>query len=592
MDKQKNSNTDIDMLSQGFVEIRLSLIEYAMTHTLDEFLTHTLDEVGAFLDSPIGFYHFVEPNQKTLSMQQWSTRTLKGFCRAAEKGTHYTVDPAGVWADCLRQKKAVIHNDYSSLPQEKGLPEGHAEVVRELVVPVIRKNKVVAILGVGNKPTHYIQKDVDVVSYLADVTWEIVNQKRTYEALRSTTIDLHERVKELSCLYNISRMAEEDLTTDEFIQKTIEFIPPAWQYPEMTCAQIKLNNRLYRTKPFIKTKWVQSREIRVNSANIGVLEVYLSENSPEQTESPFLKEEINLIKAIAERLGHIIGHKLADEALQKAHDELQIRVEERTRELVIQNQHLLNEIREREKVEEELLRNSEKINLFAYSVVHDLKNPAIATQGLARILREKYGETLTDRGKEICEQIQQSSEDIASLVDKINKFITTKETPVNIGEVSLKEVFQVLHKEFFSQLNIRGIQWMIQSDLPDILVADRLSIVRIFRNIIENSFKYGGNELTRIEIGYRSTDDLHILTVTDDGQGLTVENSDNIFDWFKRQTTSTEIHGTGMGLAIVKEIAALHGGDVWQEPAKSKGVTFCVSLSRHLIPNTEDGVQA
>ena len=219
MNEQINGNIAIEELSQGFVEIRLSLIEYAMTHTLHELLTHALDEVGAFLDSPIGFYHFVEPNQKTLSLQQWSTRTLKEFCRAAGKGTHYNIDQAGVWVDCLRQKKAVIHNDYSSLPHKKGLPEGHAEVVRELVVPVIRKNKVVAILGVGNKPTDYTQKDVDVVSYLADVTWEIVNQKRADEALRSTTIDLHERVKELSCLYSISRLIEDDLTIDELIQK-------------------------------------------------------------------------------------------------------------------------------------------------------------------------------------------------------------------------------------------------------------------------------------------------------------------------------------------------------------------------------------
>jgi len=455
MDEKKEENTGKKDLSQSFIEIRLSLIEYAMTHTLAELLTQSLDEVGAFVDSPIGFYHFVEPDQKTLALQQWSTRTLKEFCRAAGKGTHYNIDQAGVWVDCLRQKKAVIHNDYSSLPHKKGLPEGHAEVVRELVVPVIRKDKVVAILGVGNKPIDYTQQDVEVVSYLADVTWEIVKQKR------------------------------------------------------------------------------------------------------------------------------------ADEALQRAHDELQIRVEERTKELAAQNQQLQNEIREREKAEEELQRSSEKIKLFAYSVAHDLKNPAIATHGLAIILGKKYGDTLTDRGKRICEQIQRSSEDIVSLVDKINIFISAKETPLNIGEIYLKEVFQILQEEFSSQLNIRSIQWSIPDKMPDTIVADRLSIVRIFRNIIENSLKYGGDELTKITIGYRSTDILHIFTITDDGQGLEAKDSINIFNWFKRKTTSTEIHGAGMGLAIVKEIAALHGGEVWQEPAKPKGITFCISLSRHLVSTGE-----
>jgi len=571
-------------LSQGFIEIRLSLIEYALTHTLHEFLTQSLDEIGAFVDSPIGFYHFVEPDHTTLSLQQWSTRTLQAFCRAAGKGTHYNIDQAGVWVDCLRQKKAVIHNDYSSLPHKKGLPEGHAEVVRELVVPVIRKNKVVAILGVGNKPTDYTPRDVEIVSYLADVTWEIVKKKQADDALLITTIDLHERVKELSCLYGISKLVlKDDLTIYELVQRTVELIPPSWQYPEITCARIKLNSRSYRTKQFRETEWVQSQTIKVHKKDIGVLEVFLLKNKPEKGEGPFLKEERSLLNVIAERLGHIIEHKQTNEALHKAHDELQVRVEERTKELAVQNKYLLSEIKERKQAEEKLQSSSEKIKLFAYSVAHDLKNPANATYNLARILNKKFSDALNDRGKTICEQIQRSSEDIASLADKINIFISTKETPLDIRKISLKEEFQVLKEEFSSQLSIHSIQWLISATIPDIIVADRLSILRIFRNIIQNSLKYGGHGLSKIEIGYRSTDNLHIFAVTDDGQGLTAQDPKNIFNWFQRKTTSTEIHGSGMGLAIVKEIAALHGGDVWQEPAKPKGLTFYVSLSRHLV---------
>ena len=570
-------------MSQRFIEIRLSLIEYAVTHTLDELLTQSLDEVGAFVDSPVGFYHFVEPDQKTLSLQQWSSRTLKEFCRASGKGIHYNIDQAGVWVDCLRQKKAVIHNDYASLPHKRGMPEGHASIVRELVVPVIRKGKAVAILGVGNKPTDYTKRDVKIVSYLADVTWEIVKQKRADETLKKTTIDLHERVKELTCLYSISKLVEkDDLTVDELIQRTADLIPPSWLYPESTCARITLKNRSYRTKKFTETCWVQSQRIRVNKEYIGVLEVFLLETKPNKDEGPFLIEERNLLNAIAERLGHIIEHKRANEALQKAHDELQIRVEERTKELATQNQHLLNEIRERKKAEEDLLKSSEKIKLFAYAVAHDLKNPAISTHGLARILNKKFGNELSDRGKRICEQIQRSSEDIASLVDKINIFISAKEAPLNIGNISLEEIFQILQEEFSSQLNIRSIQWIIQEQIPDIIVGDRLSIIRIFRNIIGNSLKYGGDNLSRIEIGHRSTKDLHILKVTDDGQGLEVKDSKNVFKWFNRKADTKGIQGSGMGLAIVREIAALHGGECWLEPAKPKGVTFYVSLSRHL----------
>jgi two-component system CheB/CheR fusion protein len=78
----------------------------------------------------------------------------------------------------------VIHNDYASLPHKRGLPEGHAAVVRELVVPIMRNDRIVAILGVGNKPSQYTDTDVQIVSYVADVAWEIIERKRAEDALR------------------------------------------------------------------------------------------------------------------------------------------------------------------------------------------------------------------------------------------------------------------------------------------------------------------------------------------------------------------------------------------------------------------------
>jgi diguanylate cyclase (GGDEF)-like protein/PAS domain S-box-containing protein len=165
------------------MKLRLELMEYAVTHSLEEFLQKTLDEIGALTDSPIGFYHFVEPDQKTLSLQAWSTRTEKEFCVAKGKGMHYGIDEAGVWVDCVYERRPVIHNDYLSLLHRKGLPEGHAPVIRELVVPIMHESHIVAILGIGNKPTEYTEKDVDLVSFIADVAWEITKRKQAEELL-------------------------------------------------------------------------------------------------------------------------------------------------------------------------------------------------------------------------------------------------------------------------------------------------------------------------------------------------------------------------------------------------------------------------
>jgi PAS domain S-box-containing protein len=165
---------------------RSALIEYAATHTLEALMTQALDEIGELVDSPIGFFHFVEADQKTLSLQQWSTRTRIEFCKADGEGMHYPIGKAGVWADCVRQKQPIIHNDYAALKNRRGLPDGHAEVIRELVVPVMRKDKVVAILGVGNKPVDYNHTDMETVSYLSDVIWEVVTRKKNEAAWQAS----------------------------------------------------------------------------------------------------------------------------------------------------------------------------------------------------------------------------------------------------------------------------------------------------------------------------------------------------------------------------------------------------------------------
>ncbi|MDP3684040.1 MAG: GAF domain-containing protein, partial [Ignavibacteria bacterium] len=162
---------------------RLHLMQYAATHSVDDLFEETLNEAEKITGSLIGFYHFVENDQNSLILQNWSTRTKREFCKAEGKGLHYAISDAGVWVDCVKERKPVIHNDYSSLTHRKGMPEGHAEVMRELVVPVLRGEKIKAILGVGNKAVDYNNKDVEAISLLADLTWEIAERKLVDDAL-------------------------------------------------------------------------------------------------------------------------------------------------------------------------------------------------------------------------------------------------------------------------------------------------------------------------------------------------------------------------------------------------------------------------
>lgn len=170
--------------SENILRARLRLINFANTHSLDELLQFTLDQVELLTGSTIGFFHFLESDQKTLRLQAWSTHTLQHMCNAEGKDRHYDVEQAGVWADAIRNRQPAIHNDYASLPNRKGMPEGHAVVEREIVIPIMRDNLVMAILGTGNKPQDYTASDMEVVSTYADFAWDVIDHKLSENALK------------------------------------------------------------------------------------------------------------------------------------------------------------------------------------------------------------------------------------------------------------------------------------------------------------------------------------------------------------------------------------------------------------------------
>ena len=172
--------------TERILHARLRLIQFAGRHSLDELLQATLDEIEALTGSTIGYFHFLEADQRTLRLKTWSTNTLQNMCTAAKGEGHYDVDQAGVWTDCIHQKRPVIHNDYASLPHRKGMPEGHAPVIREMAVPILRDGKVVAIVGTGNKPQDFTTGDVEFISTLADFAWDIVKQIQAGDALRES----------------------------------------------------------------------------------------------------------------------------------------------------------------------------------------------------------------------------------------------------------------------------------------------------------------------------------------------------------------------------------------------------------------------
>ncbi len=230
-----------------------------------------------------------------------------------------------------------------------------------------------------------------------------------------------------------------------------------------------------------------------------------------------------------------------------------------------------------------LKQKKEMIKFFAYSISHDLKSPATSIYGLARRLKDKCGETLDGKCMAYCDQILKASKQMVDLVERINAYIATKESPLHFERIKVKEVMEDIRNEFSTLLRDRKIKWSEPEIMPEI-VADRLSLTRVFRNLLDNTLKYGGEDLYEVRIGYEENAAFHIFSFSDDGVGIQAGDKDKIFDLFERRESAKGTTGTGLGLAIVREIAERHGGRVWMDGNAKRGAVFFISISKNLGP--------
>jgi len=130
--------------------------------------------------------------------------------------------------------------------------------------------------------------------------------------------ELNERVKELNCLLKVSNFVNKhDLALGEMLQEFVNVIPPAWQHSEIACARIKLKNLSRQTCNFKRTEWKLAAPIKIRKMKIGYVEVYYLEKGKTKNGTPFLKEEEDLIKAIAQRLAEVIERKENEAALKE-----------------------------------------------------------------------------------------------------------------------------------------------------------------------------------------------------------------------------------------------------------------------------------
>jgi len=214
-------------------------------------------------------------------------------------------------------------------------------------------------------------------------------------ALRAKTRELEERLKELDCLYGISRLIEKTgASIREILEGAAAILPSAWQYPEIACARVAVDSMTATSSRFKETPWVQSQPIKVGGRFVGHVAVFYCEKTPPEFEGPFLREERNLLNEVAETLGRVIERLKTEETLRH-----------RERELAVKNQEL-QEVNTALKV---LLRQREKDRAeLEENVARNIKELILP------YLNQFRSAGLSEGREEVLEFIEESLKNVAS----------------------------------------------------------------------------------------------------------------------------------------------------------------------------------
>jgi PAS domain S-box-containing protein len=562
---------------EAVMAARLRLKRLADSLRLVEFIQVTLDEVEALTDSQIGFFHLLAPGQATVAIRAWSTHTLSCLCKVAGEARDCPDIHAGIWGECIRRQQPVIHNRSGELPHRPNLPPGHVPVTRELVVPLVRGDEVVAVLGVGNKPSDYHQRDVEVVTTLADLVWDITERKQAEEAFwaserqrltvqETANFRLREQNERLQSIYQaldsiglivcdleggdarikvFSVGAEKlfGLRQNEALEQSLAIIFPA----ELLAGVAERVERLSQGEAMLSFDMTLMRQSGVPFP--AVVSIH-----------PFARREGRFHKVVGvfRDISELIR---VQEELKASNEELERRVEQRTRELQeTQMQYLHSE-------------KLSAIGKLSASIAHEFNNPL---QGILAVLKGlERRAILEDEDRELLTAAVGECDRIKELIRNLQDFNRPTSGRQELMDLhrSINAVL-LLQKSDFKGRRIK-VKTAYAEHLPQLMaVPDQIK--QVILNLLANAADACQTPGGVITVSTWREGGRVAFAISDTGIGIQPEAMPRLFEPF--YTTKPEVKGTGLGLPVSYGIVKRHGGEIRVASEPGQGATFTVFL--------------
>jgi PAS domain S-box-containing protein len=241
---------------------------------------------------------------------------------------------------------------------------------------------------------------------------------------------------------------------------------------------------------------------------------------------------------------------LARQAMERMNEDLEARVDERTRQFLVANRELEG---------------------FTYSVSHDLRAPLRAIISSSMILLEDFGPQLNASARHELERQASAAKRLAVLIDDLLKLSRLARLELHRGQVDLSALASAAARDLSGQHHTDQCEFRIQEGM--VALGDPASLQLVLMNLMENACKFSKNS-GLVEVGQTG----NVFWVRDHGVGFEMQYSHKLFLPFERLVTDAEFPGTGIGLANVKRVVERHGGRVWGEGVPGEGATFSFTL--------------
>jgi signal transduction histidine kinase len=259
-----------------------------------------------------------------------------------------------------------------------------------------------------------------------------------------------------------------------------------------------------------------------------------------------------------------------DRAMQRAAENLELRVEERTAQLAAKTHEL-------EKLTGELQRSNQDLLQFAYIASHDLQEPIRTVGSYVSLLARRYGSQLDDTAKKYIQFAVDGASRMQTLINDLLNYSRAGTQKLETKTVPANDILERALKNLRSLIQETGA--VIRSSALPTVEVDETKMLQVFQNLLANAIKFRKEDAApEVTVQATKESDMWVFAVSDNGIGFDEKYTDRIFEVFQRLHGLGKYPGNGIGLAICRRIVEHHGGRMWAHSAPEAGSTFFFSV--------------